>query len=279
MKSGNESSLMNQLQEAIPIQVHRKTDYPPMADQLKAVFSELVFFRESRHQQIRKAGRVRQHLDAVILDLWVAANYSKIPYRAISRNRNDYVKETRYRKLFFKVDILMGVIDDLVELGHIEQIKGFHDRRSGTGYQTRIKASDKLLNFLDSFDITKIVRNPDAPEEETVIKKDEKGKLLDYEDDIYTNEMREFLKGYNDKVRSADINTDAIDLRYQHDPTSITVKRVFNEEAGGRFYGGFWQNMPKMDRLKLLLENGPVCELDYAAIHPTIAYAESGIAL
>jgi len=249
-----------------------------MADQLRGIFSELTELRRNRGQQIRKAGRVRQYLKAVILDLWVVANYSDNPWRAVSRNRNDYVKETRYRKLFFKVDILLGVIDDLVEIGHIEQKKGFYDRIRNRGYQSRIKATDKLLSILN-FNIKEIIRNPDAPEDETVIKKDADGKLIDYIDDQFTIEMREFLSSYNHKLRETDIGTDAIDLRYKYDPTDITMKRIFNEEAGGRFYGGFWQNMPKLDRLKLLLESGPVCELDYSALHPTIAYAEKGLAV
>jgi hypothetical protein len=89
--------------------------------------------------------------------------------------------------------------------------------------------------------------------------------------------MREFLTVYNNDLRNKNINTDAIELQYRYDPTAITVKRVFNGEAGGRFYGGFWQNMPKVDRLKLMLEDSPVVELDYRAIHPTIAYAFQGI--
>jgi hypothetical protein len=69
------------LQDARPLQVHRKTVCPPMADQLAGVFSELVQLRATNNQQIRKAGRVKKHLDVVILDLWVAANYSDNPWR------------------------------------------------------------------------------------------------------------------------------------------------------------------------------------------------------
>ena len=37
--------------------------------------------------------------------------------------------------------------------------------------------------------------------------------------------------------------------------------------------------MPKEDRLKLLLQESPVVELDYGSLHPTIAYAFKGITL
>src|SRR5687768_9192215 len=122
------------LAEAKPIQVHRKTDYPPMTDQLKAVFTELLEFRRSKGQQVRKAGRVRQHLDAIILDLWIVANYSDNPWRAVSRNKSDYVKDSRYRRIFLKYALLKGVLDDLVEMDYIDQKIGFHDRTTNKGY-------------------------------------------------------------------------------------------------------------------------------------------------
>lgn len=269
---------MNVLTEAIPLQVHRATDYPPMADQLAGVFSEVMNLRAGRNQQVRKAGRVRQHLNAVILDLWIAANYSDNPWRAISRNRNDFARETRYRKIYLKYDLLIGVIDDLLSLGYIDQKIGFHDRVRNRGYQTRIKATDQFLNIL-TFNIKEIVRNPEAPEDETIIKKDASGKLIDYVDDRFTNETREFLKVYNNMIRNTNIDTNAIELRYRHDVTSTTLKQIFKEDSFGRFYGCYWQTLPKEDRALLKIENEPVVELDYSALHPTIAYAFKGIEL
>lgn len=266
------------LKDSKLFQVHRKSDYPPMADQLKAVFNQLLELRKSKGQQTRKASRIRQTMDALILDCWVSSKYDPNPWRAVSRNRNDYVKGTRYRRLFFKVDIFIGVLDDLIELGFIEQKIGFHDRRSGIGYQTRIKLTDKALDFLD-FDIKQIERNPEVPEDETIIKKDASGHLLDYVDDRFTNAMRDEVKGYNNMVGTAEINTNDIELKFRYDPTNVLLKRVFNGEGGGRFYGGFWQQLPKEDRLKLKLDGESVVELDFVALHPAIAYSLQGFEL
>lgn len=276
--SQNNQPLLN----AIPLQVHRKTDYPPMAEQLAGLFGEVAALRAGRSQQLRKAGRVKKHLDVLVLDLWVATNYSPSPWRMISRNETDYRKETRYRKIYLKHALLLGVLDDLVDLGYVDEKRGFFDQQKGRGFQTRIKASDKLLSLLH-FEIQHITRDPEAPEEELIILRDENGKHIDYVDDRYTEGMRDDLRGYNSFLRQTNINTDGIDLRYKHDPTSITVKRIFRGDSfsggGGRFYGGFWENMPKQDRLRLLLEDGPVVELDFAALHPTLAYAFKGIPL
>ena len=276
--------MSDDLREAIPLQVHRKTDYPPMAEQLAGLFGEVVALRVGRNQQLRKARRVKKHLDVLVLDLWVAANYYPSPWRMVSRNETDYRLETRYRRLYLKHALLLGVLDDLAKLGYIEEKRGFFDKQKGRGFQTRIRATQKLLELLAGFDIAKIERDPEAPEEEVIILRDSNKRPVDYVDNIYTDEMRNDLHIYNAFLRQSDINTDAVDLRGVADPTAITVKRIFkgdniNEGSGGRFYGGFWENMPKQDRLKLMLQDGPVVELDYVAIHPTIAYAFKGIPL
>lgn len=277
MIDNEEQSLIKALQEASPLQVHRKTDYPPMNEQLSGIFSELKQLRKENNKQIRKADRVKKHLDVIILDLWIAANYCNTPWRMVSLNRNDYTKGTRYRKLYLKYDLLKGVLDDLISLGYIEMMKGFFDRSKGEGFQTRIKASDKLLTLLQ-FDISKIERDPEAPEEEILIKKDENKKIIDYVDNDITNQMRESLQKYNNLLRKTNIGTDGINLRYKYDPTCITLRRVFDaDDFGGRFYNGFWMNMPKEDRKKLTINGEETCELDYSALHPRIAYALKGI--
>lgn len=265
-----------ELEKAIQLQVHLKTDYPPMNGQLAGIYSELVQLRKTNNRQLRKPERIKKHLDVIILDLWVAAKYYESPWRRISQNRNDYSKGTRYRKIFLKYDLFKGVLNDLISLEYVINSKFYHNA-NGKSRQTRIKATHKLLSLLD-FDIKKIDRDLEVPEEETIIKKDEKGNLIDYVDDRFTNQMRDDLRTYNNLLRQTNIGTDEIDLRYKYDPTNITVKRIFNGEGGGgRFYNGFWVNMPKEDRLKLLINNDEVCELDYAAFHPTICYAMQGM--
>lgn len=272
-----DKALIEALKKAIPLQVHRKTDYPPMNSQLAAIFSELKQYRKADKIELRKADRVKKHLDVIILDLWIAANYHESPWRIISLNGNDYTKGTRYRKLYLKYCLFKGVLENLHSLKYIDIKKGFYDKNKGEGFQTRIKASDKLLALLQ-FDISKIENDPEAPEEEIIIKKDANGKVIDYVDDRFTNEMRDDLLKYNNLLRQTNIGTDGIDLRYKYDPTQITVKRIFNgESGGGRFYCGFWQNMPKEDRVRLRINDEEVCELDYSAFHPTIAYAMKGI--
>lgn len=279
-RNEGDEALKDALLNARPLQVHRKTDYSPMNSQLATIYSELVQLRKENEKQIRKADRVKKHLDVVILDLWIAATYYESPWRFISLDRNDYTKGTRYRKIYLKYDLFKGLLDDLVFLKYVDLKPGFYDKSSKKGFQTRIKASDKLLKFL-VIDIKKIELDPEAPIEEVIIKRDENKNNVDYEDDKITNQMRESLQKYNTLLKQTDINTDAVDLRFHKcDPTSITVKRIFDkDDNGGRFYNGFWENMPETERLKLKINNEEVCELDYSSFHPTIAYALKEIQL
>jgi hypothetical protein len=88
--------------------------------------------------------------------------------------------------------------------------------------------------------------------------------------------MREEVREYNAMIQTAEIDTNDIELKFRYDPTHILLKRVFNGEGGGRFYGGFWQQLPKEDRLKLKLDGESVVELDFVALHPAIAYSLTG---
>ncbi|MDB2663281.1 hypothetical protein N9Y61_05535, partial [Paracoccaceae bacterium] len=58
-----------------------------------------------------------------------------------------------------------------------------------------------------------------------------------------------------------------------------SLYRVFNSvdlETGGRFYGGWWQNIPREYRQHLIVNGKRMVELDYSNQHPTILYAKLG---
>jgi hypothetical protein len=65
------------------------------------------------------------------------------------------------------------------------------------------------------------------------------------------------------------------------DHSAITLRRIFNDTwtAGGRLYGGFWQNMRKAERRRLTIDGEATVELDYGRLHPTLLYARADIKL
>ena len=58
------------------------------------------------------------------------------------------------------------------------------------------------------------------------------------------------------------------------------VYRVFNNNSwkqGGRFYGGFWQRIPRQYRKYIRIDGQPTVEVDYSSHHPVLLYARKGI--
>jgi hypothetical protein len=57
------------------------------------------------------------------------------------------------------------------------------------------------------------------------------------------------------------------------------LHRVFNEDFshGGRFYGGWWLGLPGEYRRMLLIDDEPVVEVDYSALHANLAYERAGV--
>jgi hypothetical protein len=64
-------------------------------------------------------------------------------------------------------------------------------------------------------------------------------------------------------------------------PNKVAGYRVFNGEwaLGGRYYGPFWQNLPKARRAQLTIDGAPVAEHDFAQLHPRLLYAHLGLKL
>jgi hypothetical protein len=56
------------------------------------------------------------------------------------------------------------------------------------------------------------------------------------------------------------------------------LHRVFNGsfEQGGRFYGGWWQGVPRAARPFITINGEPTRELDYAGLHLAMLYAKIG---
>jgi len=56
------------------------------------------------------------------------------------------------------------------------------------------------------------------------------------------------------------------------------LKRLFNKnmDLGGRFYGHY-QNIPKVDRRRILIDGERTIELDYKSVHITLLYALEGL--
>jgi len=255
------------LRNAPQFDVHRWSDYLEVKRVTDAIFEEIKALRQSRKIRIREAHQVKKHLRVALINLWVASQLSSNPYLGISKNKSDYQKESRYRRIFLTYDYLIPVINDLRDLEYLEETLGFQDPRSGISYHTRIKATDLLIErilapeygvdaLVNSHGRIAIVQSND--DSESIILKDNDGKLVEYKDDENTKLMRRNLALINNKLSSAritlDIPNEQVEALFHRlndnqereripvDFTNVKMHRVFNNSSwqqGGRFYGSY----------------------------------------
>jgi hypothetical protein len=123
--------------------------------------------------------------------------------------------------------------------------------------------------------------------------------LSDWEDTPETIKMRENLELINENMLRhwydlyiADETYDLLlkeiaqrrrrskteEERQKNEPINLsnrTLRRVFNRgsfEMGGRFYGGWWQNIPSAYRSVITINGYRTVEADYSQFHPNILY-------
>ena len=112
----------------------------------------------------------------------------------------------------------------------------------------------------------------------------------DYIDSANTKKMRSNLKIINQKLYETFIGLWIKDKEHtklnkrlkQSDKVELNfndkyLDRIFNDtdfNLGGRFYHGWWQEVPKVYRPYITINHQAVVELDYKHLHPAILYGK-----
>ena len=196
----------------------------------------------------------------------------------------------------------------MMKLGYIEQTRdGYHDRQgrkdgSSTSRLTRYCATDKLVDLFTAEEqavLPVIVPPKDVTLLRISQKENDSGvtRRVSYpvRETAETQLMRSNLQTINRVLQrnwyDLEIDDDELE-RLQvrlsedlEDPRQIDMSRrslyrVFNDpnlQTGGRFYGGWWQNVPREYRPYLLVNGKQMVEYDYSNQHPSILYARAGL--
>lgn len=103
------------LNNSRPLDIWRVSEYPEAQRAIDHIYREIddVGFVSKRF-----AGKWRNTVRAVVLDLYVAYVSDPTMYIGYSRNHNKYKQGTRYGALFFSVSILPKVVDYLKDNGY-----------------------------------------------------------------------------------------------------------------------------------------------------------------
>lgn len=201
------------------------------------------------------------------LGLWVS----------YSRNQNHYSHQQRYRGPGFSYRNVLAAVEALDASGfinHQQQKKGCR------GLQSRFRGTEKLILAMAKIEPAHWVCEP-------IHLKDATGKRVPYVDDDGTRRMRNEMLEVNEVIST--IRVDGLRPRFLPSggrgdlpkiilPQKLLLHRVFNKllSLGGRLFGGSYQNMPKLERLSLLIDGEEVDEPDHAQLHPRLLYALLG---
>ncbi|MGE0054499.1 MAG: hypothetical protein AB7S74_09845 [Hyphomicrobium sp.] len=204
-----------------------------------------------------------------------------------SRDRNFYAEiDSRYAPPFYTYSRMLEGVAELEAAGLIESIKT--SPSPVAKYRSRIRASDMLLGKTAEIGVDFSV----SPRE-VIILKSVTGQLLPYDNssDEIINRRRDVLE-HNAFLESVDIRVVHPEAHYDEcgflsirdrrlDPRMRKYYRVFNGgwSSGGRWYGPYWQGLPKDIRKALRINGDVIVEHDYRACHVRLLCALGGITL
>lgn len=286
-----------------PLDVHRWSDYPELRVCLADLVSQLgLLQKRSRARSRANANRFSDTVRTLILDLYVAWQSDPASAVGVALGKSSFARRTRYNALYLRYDTLVSALRGLLALGYAEKVlKGFHDPRTGIGRVTRIRATQKLIDLLTgpgALTLARLNHRPDAGE--VIVLRDSKGDV-EYRDNSTTREMRSDLNQINAALAShwldlfitdsqmGDLNATMLGKHRKDeteparlDLTAKRLRRIFNNKdwgQGGRFYGGWWQTIPKEYRAHITINGKHIVEIDYSGMHPSLLYAEAGAKL
>ena len=228
-----------------------------------------------------------------LADLWRSVR--SIPLAECSINkRSGYYSEVpnRYRDPLLAFRQHIAVHEGLLKLGFIEITQNGHfDRETLQGDLTRYIAKDELLERL-----TELAGHPATTfkpdlNAETIILRDKvdgKKRDVDYVDTPSTERYRDnlnkinrcFLRHWVDlDIKDKDIPAfeDAVGKKNKQplDFSKRTLVRIFTNgsfKEGGRFYRGWWQNIPSEYRKFISIDRKRTAEVDFSQMSPHLLY-------
>lgn len=213
--------------------------------------------------------------------------------------------ENRIDQVGYKV--LVSVVDAMVALGWVKRRMGF---RTGddTGETTELRPAGSLLDEFERVGLTWqemepildviVLRNYDddtkkkykqaLPQSDPVRKMSANLKRINRFLSkqaicvLLSNESFERLGGemtFGHRKTLYDFNYQGKYPRYL-DLTMFQLRRIFSRDSmklGGRFYGGWWQFIPKNYRVHITINYLPTVEVDYSGLHPYMMYHLEGL--
>ena len=255
--------------------------------------AEDLLERIYRHAKPARKQRTKHLLQLKILILnFVKASQTDEGFMALSFAAGNYSGDISYRVL---VKLLA---ETLISMRWLKLYKGYHSRDSSSNsHISRVRLKEPLCDWLAELAIDPDDIDYKAPQNCLVLKdtnkkvikvpaemKDRASELEASTHRINANLERTFINLFIDEYELEDLNA-RMSAKADEEPaqafkfnrTNRYLKRIFNNnslEQGGRFYGAWWQSIPKEYRTLISLNGEYTVEMDYSSIHIHLLYAE-----
>ena len=229
----------------------------------------------------------------IIVDLWKATHCVPIRECLINKRSGYYSETRRYRDPLLTYKQTMAAFDGLLVLGQIEVThEGYFDRSTLQGALTKFVVKDELLERLRDIDkYPAIALKPDINNETIILRDviDGERKQVDYHDTPKTGQYRNNLKKINQcflrhwadiEIKDDDVAKLASEVAKDDEKLPIDLSaralvRIFSNgsfKQGGRFYRGWWQNVPSAYRKHITIGMKKTCEYDFSQLNPHMLY-------
>ena len=229
----------------------------------------------------------------ILTDLWKASHSIPMSECSINRRSGYYSENPRYRDPSLTYKQVRAAFEGLQSLGLIQITKeGYFDHVRLEGSLTRYVARDELQERLQQLEGNPALSiKPDLDAETIILRNMVEGhkKAVAYDDTPKTDEYREnlktihkcFLKHWADlEIKDNEVAALAERINRHADKLPIdfssrTLVRIFSNgsfKEGGRFYRGWWQNVPSEYRKYITLDMKKTCEYDFSQLNPHMLY-------
>ena len=247
----------------------------------------------SRARSAAPHARFEYAVSFLLRELW--RNSLSYPLResSIHLRRGYYSELPRYRDENLTYRQVKAAFDGMIDCRMIEvTTAGFYRREIGSGELTRFIPTDRLLERFETLEGHPAFQLKSDTSGDIIILRNEidgRKQDVDYDDTPKTERFRSNLTKINDcfvkhwaDLRIEDTEVAKLSDRINQDPdkqpidlSKRTLTRIFTNgsfEEGGRFYRGWWQNVPSEYRPFITIDESVTTEYDFSQLSPHMLY-------
>lgn len=275
--------------------------------QVARLLKECKLLHGLKYKEQRGVNYKRQKLCKLMIDALYQAHSSQLPNTGVALPLSPmyYTNNDSNNTLSFSYRETRLVFNSLISLGWIKAEKGYLPL-GGKGVPTAMKAVGELASvFKSNFEpwlsvystgdplILKSKNSVKAKRVKLPIPDGAKPRLMRKnlnaindllsEQAICLNLTNDQLKAMCQEMADRNYKIDRYDLKETRKPRTLNfshvhLRRIFARgqmDLGGRFYGGWWQNIPKGYRRYITINGCQTVEVDFSTLHPTLLFLEN----